>query len=197
MPVFTTYNESEILRQAASGDEQAFAGLYRQYRNKAFHVALTYLSSPSLAEDVLQELFLKLWEKRSALPGIQQFENYFFVALRNMLISALRKSERQQQIITHIRQAAILQPTPTELAEATDLQQTIHHVLNQLPEKQRLIYKMSREEGLSHDDIGKELGLSPRTVSNIISLVLNELRQALKAQGYLAELITAAILFFS
>lgn len=190
-------NEKEWLYLIASGDEHAFEQLYRHYRNKAYSVALTYMSSPALAEDVLQDLFLKLWQKRETLLEIEHFDQYLFIVLRNMLISALRKSDRQEKIIEHIRQAAVLQPTPGQLAEAGDLQQTVTHALGQLPEKQRQIYRMSREEGLSHEEIGAIMELSPRTVSNIITLVLNHLRSALKESGYLAETVTAAILFFS
>ena len=196
MTALPLYNEPHILQLVTTGDEQAFEQLFRHYRNKAYSIALTYMSSPDLAEDVLQEFFLKLWKQKETLVHIERFEQYFFVMLRNMLISALRQADRQQKIKGYIRQSDMLQPTPHQLAEACDLQQIIRHTLDTLPIKQQMIYRMSREEGLSHDEIGTALQLSPRTISNIISIVLNHLRDTLKAKGYLPETIIAAILFF-
>lgn len=197
MSVLPSYDEPQVIQLIASGDEQAFEQLFRHYRNKSYHIALTYMSSPELAEDVLQEFFLKLWKQRASLTHIERFEQYFFVMLRNMLISALRQADRQQKIQEYIRQSDLLQPTPHQLTEAGDLQQIIRSTLENLPEKQQTIYRMSREQGLSHHEIGASLQLSPRTVSNTISIVLNHLRDALKEKGYLPETVIAAILFFS
>lgn len=200
MALISLHNEKELLQQIAAGDELAFEQLYRHYRNKAYTVALTYMTSPQEAEDVLQECFLKLWKKRESLAAIEQFDHYLFIILRNMLVSALRKSEVQEKIKNHVRQAAFLQPasfSEAELAEAGELHKTIQQVIAGLPEKQQRIYRMSREAGMSHEEIAQSLEISQRTVSNTISLVLNRLRDSLREQGYLPETIIAAVIIFS
>lgn len=181
----------------ATGDEDAFEQLYRHYRNKAYSVALTYMTVPALAEDVLQDFFLKLWKKRAVFSEIVRFDQYLFIMLRNMLISELRKHERQQGIRQHIRESVLTLPTPDELTQAENLRETIYKALQSLPRKQQEIYRMSREQGMDHDEIAGILDISPRTVSNNITFVLNHLRNTLREQGYLAETITVAIILFS
>lgn len=193
------YNERELLLQIAEGNQDAFERLYRHYRNKAYTIALTYLTVPEEAEDVLQECFLKLWYNRQRLTEIEAFDQYLFIVLRNMLISALRKTETQQKIIKQVQQTAVLQPgklSGIEQAESARLQEAIREVIAKLPAKQQDIYKMSREEGMSHAEIAKTLQISDRTVSNLLSIILNQLRSALRAQGYLPETILAALIVF-
>ncbi len=193
------YNEKELLLQIAEGNQDAFERLYRHYRNKAYTIALTYLTVPEEAEDILQECFLKLWYNRQRLTEIEAFDKYLFIVLRNMLISALRKTETQQKIIKQVQQTTVLQPgklSGIEQAESARLQEAIREVIAKLPAKQQHIYKMSREEGMSHAEIAQVLQISDRTVSNLLSIILNQLRSALRAQGYLPETILAALIAF-
>jgi RNA polymerase sigma-70 factor (ECF subfamily) len=178
------------------GDEQAFEVLYRHYRNRTYTLALTYMNDPALAEDVLQDFFLKIWQVRLTLEKIDRFEHYLFTALRNRLISELRKKDRQQKIKSYLSRENAWQPTAEQLTESRELHSAIREALQQLPEKQQTIYRLSREEGLNHEEIAARLQLSPRTISNLLSLTLNHLRTALRAKGYLPGTIVAATLFF-
>ncbi len=193
------YNEKELLVQIAEGNQNAFEQLYRYYRNKAYTIALTYLTIPDEAEDILQECFLKLWNNRHQLSEIEEFDSYLFIMLRNMLISALRKSETKQRIIKQAQQTVVLQHNKLsgiEKGESARLYQAVQKLIKQLPERQQQIYKLSREEGLTHAEIAKLFNISARTVSNTLSIILNQLRSALSSQGYLPEVIFAALIAF-
>jgi len=192
----SSYHEKEIIRLITQGDESAFEALYRHYRNRTYTLALTYMNDPALAEDVLQEFFIKIWKVRLTLEKIDRFEHYLFTALRNRLISELRKNDRQQKIKSYLSRENAWQPTAEQLTESRELHQAIREALQQLPEKQQTIYRLSREEGLNHEEIAARLQLSPRTISNLLSLTLNHLRTALRAKGYLPGAIVAATLFF-
>lgn len=196
MTASSSYHEKEIIRLITLGDEQAFEALYRHYRNRTYTLALTYMNDPALAEDVLQEFFLKLWQVRQTLEKIDRFEHYLFTALRNRLISELRKKDRQQKIKSYLSRENAWQPTAEQMTESRELHNAIRGALQQLPEKQQTIYRLSREEGLNHEEIAAQLQLSPRTISNLLSLTLNHLRTALRAQGYLPGTVVAATLFF-
>ena len=196
MTALPSYHENEIIRLIMQGDEQAFEALYRHYRNRTYTLALTYMNDPALAEDVLQDFFLKLWQIRLTLEKIDRFEHYLFTALRNRLISELRKKDRQQKIRSYLSRENSWQPTAEQLTESRELHSAVREALQQLPEKQQTIYRMSREEGLNHEEIAARLQLSPRTISNLLSLTLNHLRTALRAQGYLPGTIVAATIFF-
>ena len=82
------------------------------------------------------------------------------------------------------------------MTESRELHSAIREALQQLPEKQQTIYRLSREEGLNHDEIALQLQLSPRTISNLLSLTLNHLRISLQTKGYLPGTVVAATLFF-
>ena len=184
------------MRLVSQGDEAAFELLFRHYHNRAYTLALTYMNDPAQAEDVLQDFFLKLWKGRATLTNIDRFDHYLFAALRNQLISELRKKNRQEKIKAHLSRESNWQPSNGQLAEVRDLHNAVRHALEQLSEKQQIIYRLSREEGLNHEQIAARLHLSPRTISNLLSMVLNHLRASLRAQGYLPGTILAATLFF-
>jgi RNA polymerase sigma-70 factor (family 1) len=192
----SSYHEKEIIRLIIQGDESAFEALYRHYRHRTYTLALTYMNDPAQAEDVLQEFFLKIWKVRLTLEKIDRFDLYLFTALRNQLISELRKKDRQQKIKAYLSRENAWQPTAEQMTESRELHSAIREALQQLPEKQQTIYRMSREEGLNHEEIASRLQLSPRTISNLLSLTLNHLRTSLRAQGYLPGTIVAATLFF-
>lgn len=196
MSASSSYHEKEIIRLITRGNEQAFEALYRHYRNRTYSLALTYMNDPAQAEDVLQEFFLKLWKIRLTLEKIDRFDLYLFTALRNQLISELRKKGRQEKIKAYLARENAWQATAEQMTESRELQNAIRAALQQLPQKQQAIYRMSREEGLNHKEIAVQLQMSPRTISNLLSLTLNHLRTTLQAQGFLPGAIVAATIFF-
>ena len=180
------YNERVLLNEITGGNMQSFEILYRRYYDKYYAIALTYLYTPELAEDALQELFLRVWNKRDKLEAVEDFSAYLFVMFRNMIISELRKKKKQLAIIelTDVNQA--LTGVEPHIFD-NELPEKIDHLISTLPPKYQAIYKLSREDGLNHKEISSLLRLSPRTVSNTISLILGHLRKSLSDQGYLVK----------
>lgn len=174
----------ELLVRTADGDETAFAQIHQHYWNEIYALALAFLKSPAIAEDIIQEVFIKLWLKRTQLTDIQEFTPYLMVMVRNEIISHLRKdATRQKQLQQYISGAAAAQELPAaSIAETTAV---IHSALAQLPPKQQQIFAMSREQGLSHEAIAAQTGLSKKTVANTITIALNAIRTYLHRNGYL------------
>jgi RNA polymerase sigma-70 factor (ECF subfamily) len=192
LPVRQPYEEKELLTRIAAGDKHAFKELYRYYLNDAYSLALTFLHVPQAAEDIVQELFIKLWLKKEQLPEIEQFKAYLMVSLRNMLINELDKMKTRT---THERQSRrlIYSPvTPEDEAEATNLRSLVAKALEQLSPQQRTVYRLSREQGMDISGISRELQLAPKTVSNILSQVLRHLRSYLHEYGYIIGWVTLA-----
>lgn len=177
-------NISALLARVALGDQTAFAELHRYYWHEIFTLALSFLKSPELAEDILQEVFVKLWLKREDLPSIEDFTPYLMVMVRNEVISFLRRNTVQEKLKRLYWENNAGENTIPDLSSG-DTAVLIAAALARLPEKQQYVFNLSREKGLSHEQIAKETGLSPKTVSNTITIVLNHLRIFLHRKGYL------------
>ncbi|MGX5817661.1 RNA polymerase sigma factor [Chitinophaga lutea] len=186
--------ERALLEKTAGGDQAAFATLHAHYWNDIYSLALSFLKSPDAAEDIIQEVFLKLWLRRESLPALREFRPYLMVMVRNEIISAMRKDAVRQK--RHDRFLDDCGPLHTgdPGVPASETAKLICAALDQLPEKQRQIFNLSREEGLNHDMIAARTGLSPKTVSNTITIVLNHLRTFLRKQGAGFWLVAAGLL---
>lgn len=163
------------------------------YWNDVYSLALAFTKSPQAAEDLVQEVFIKLWMKRDALGHVENFQAFFRIMVRNQVISALRKNKKQEKDLqAFIKTTNPIEPhliTP-EVNEATRL---VSKIILQLPTRQQQIFRMSREQGLNHDDIASQLNVSKKTVSNTITIVLALIRKQL----YKNDLLLAGIIYLS
>ncbi|QEC40434.1 sigma-70 family RNA polymerase sigma factor [Pseudobacter ginsenosidimutans] len=141
---------------------------------------------------MVQEVFIRLWMKRDALGHVENFNAFFRIMVRNQLISALRKNKKQEKDL----QAFINTANPVELhsiaPEVKEAISLVSKTISKLPDRQQQIFRMSREEGLSHDDIAARLNLSKKTVSNTITIILALIRKQL----YKNELLLAGVGYF-
>lgn len=192
MSVSQPYEERELLTRITAGDKDAFKELYRHYLNDAYSLALTFLHIPQAAEDVVQELFIRLWLRKEQLSSIENFRGYLMVSLRNMLINELEKIKGRA---AHEQQGHLLvysPSTPGDEAEAANLRALVTKALAQLSSQQQAVYRLSREQGMDIARIAEELQLAPKTISNILSQVLRHLRSYLHEYGYLVGWVTVS-----
>ena len=110
MAFSSIHNEKVILRALSAGEERAFRKLYDHYAEKVYSVALLHLKQPELAEDLVQSVFLKLWESRADLGEVQSFAGWFYTLARNMIISSLRKQGTQASYLDFLKQRQGLLP---------------------------------------------------------------------------------------
>jgi len=185
-------NEKALLLQVAEGDRLAFKRLYDHYWNDLYTLALSFLKSPDWAEDLVQELFLRVWVKRETLPAIDQFKSYIFIMLRNEIISALRHKSRTIKLHEKYRQqipgSFLLKDQdgsvgPDGYVNLKELEQLIRQAIAQLPPPQGLLIELTREQGLSHEEIAGRLGMAKKTVSNTLTKALNNIRLYLRQHG--------------
>jgi RNA polymerase sigma-70 factor (family 1) len=175
--------DQDQLRLIAEGHEQSFRKLYDMYAGKIYTMALGYLKSPVEAQDVVQEIFVKIWEKRGSLTEIDNFPAYLHVITRNLLINHLQK-----KIPVFSQNESTLQPTsgdrhlPHQQLDYRELTVLISRAIAQLPPRQQQVYRLSREQGLNHQQIAKELSLSYDTVREHMSKALKNIRTSLENQ---------------
>ena len=177
-------DERDLLLQVAKGDRLAFKRIYDHYWSDMYALAISFLKSSYWAQDILQDLFLKLWIRRESLPSIKEFRSYIFIMLRNELITALRSKARSEQVHDKYRQQ--IPPDfllPDNRLIINELEQLIREAVMQLPPGQSLLIELTRNQGLSHEEIADRMGIAKKTVSNTLTKALNNIRNYLREHG--------------
>jgi RNA polymerase sigma-70 factor (ECF subfamily) len=172
------HNEKIVLRALSAGEERAFRKLYDHYAEKVYSVALLHLKQPELAEDLVQSVFLKLWESRADLGEVQSFAGWFYTLTRNMIISSLRKQGTQASYLDFLRQRQGLLPiNPDQDIVRKEQLQLIRRGVQQLSAQQRTAFTLQCDEGLSYKIIGERMGISPNTVRVHLFKAMESLRR--------------------
>jgi len=173
----TLRNESELLIRIAAGSEEAFASLFHWYRDKVYSVALRLTHSSFIAEEVVQDIFLKLWVKRETLREIDAFEDYLFIMTRNHIFSLLKKMARQQQLVDDLQfELPSFENATYSNIISQEIEEIVHQAVELLPAQQKQIYLMSKEQELKRDEIAKLLRISSETVKTHMTRALRHIR---------------------
>ncbi len=171
-------NQIETLIAIASGDGDAFKTLFMHYYPKVKAFAKCLVKSDSAAEDIAQDLFLKLWEKRADITKIERFDMYIYRSVKNGSLNFLSKS-CQQSISLVESEIDIVESTVEEEYYAKEKELLIKLIVNAMPAQRRKIFELSRYVGMTNSDIADTLNLSKKTVENHLTLALREIRQSL------------------
>jgi RNA polymerase sigma-70 factor (ECF subfamily) len=164
----TSY-EKELLRQIAEGSETAFKTLFEKYRNKLYHYLHHITKSREVAEEIVMDVFLKLWLGREMVREIDQFDAFLFRVAQNKAIDFLRSVNRDHTLRHHVweeMQAAAERADSRVIC--TDIETTIRQAVRHLSPQRQLVYQLSREDNLTHDQIASRLNLSRNTIKNHI-----------------------------
>lgn len=176
------YDEPTLLLKISQGDEVAFKRLFESYWDNIYGAAFAFTKSSVLAEEMVQDVFVKVWTKRESLPGVKKFRDYLFIIARNHIFSALRKKIYEEPFTDHLKdyfKEAVNLPDQQLLCRETE--QLIQEAVSHLPPQQRLIYCMSRKEGLNQDEIAQKLHISKNTVKSHMSKALQFIRNYLQS----------------
>lgn len=167
------------------GIENDFGIVYQFYKPKLFVIVNSYIPSQEDAEEIVHDVFVKLWEKWETLQITSNFTGYLYSMTRNACLDYLRKqknkltkemsTEQQEFWLNH---GALADDMASSIL-VNELESLVESAIEELPEKCRKVFKKSRLEGLCHQEISKELEISPKTVENHITRALRQLRVAL------------------
>jgi len=195
VPLEPLYNEKELLSKTAGSDERAFEAIVDHYWNKIYSIALVFTKSPELAKDIVQEVFMKVWSGREGLPEIKKFDAWLFIVARNEILNSMRKNRPLYPVDLYIAQQNRENAfSPEEALGFKQLQELIKKGVELLPPQQKLIFKMSREQGISHEKICEELHLARSTVKNALVKALVFLRNYIQLHAGLS--VGALLLHF-
>ena len=176
-------SDSEIIRRIRQGDKQEFEKLFRSSYVSLVRYAKTILKDHDTAEEIVQDLFFRLWQDRGNLTIESSLNGYLFRSVHN---KSLHFIEHQKVVDRHAGEiAASADQTAEPVTEAiyySELQSKVARVLERLPERCSVIFRMSRFEGLKYNEIAEKLSVSLKTVEANMGKALKEFRKALAEQ---------------
>jgi RNA polymerase sigma-70 factor (family 1) len=177
--------DNELIEKLRIGDVEAFDRVYQRYAGKLYAFSLKYLKSKEDAEELVQSVFLKVWEHQKNLKKDTSFKSYLFTIAYNEICNLFRRRKYQQNFIAKIETESLVASGETEdQIEFQFVLEQVDQIIARLPEKQKTIFLKSRQEGKSTKEIADELGLSPGTVDNYISESLKFIRTNLKDKHF-------------
>ena len=175
------HNEKALLEQVAQGDESAFRMVFDHYRDAIYTFACKVLQQETLAEEIVQDVFVKIWINRPGLPAVRNFADFLFIIARNHTLNALRRLARERKLSLHTDAELDLPGASTEaIIVQRDYDRLLQQAIAQLPPQQKLVYTLGRQEGFSREEIAAQLQLSPETVKVHMSQALKNLREYFK-----------------
>ena len=181
-----TYSDQTLLALLSEGDEAAFNTLFERHRDKLYNYLLKITKSPEIAEEGVIDVFVKMWTGRELMRQVQHLESFLYKVAYHKAIDFLRVASRHQRL----QQAYIARLEPADEKQAddllidTELRQVLQKAINQLPPKRKLVYSLSREQGLTHDQIAAALHLSRNTVKNTMMAATRSISLFLQDNGF-------------
>lgn len=177
MNATAAYYEKALLQQVAEGNELAFGSLFDLWRNKLYFYILRITNSAETTEDVIQDVFLKIWLNRTGLHEVENFGAYLYSMARNWVITCMRRMAQETMILAELRHNAVTSGRPIDEALFhKQMQEKLNEIIANLPQQQRLVYTLSREQGLAQQEIARQLNITISTVQNHMNYALRNIR---------------------
>lgn len=185
------YNEEEILRQIAAGDEKAFQALFHEYRGRLFYYISRFIKSEPVAEELVLDVFMKIWLGKELINEIKHFDSFLFRVAHNKAIDFLRSAANDSHLKELLWEEMQAQPAerPDWQVQVREFESKLRAAISLLPPQSKKVYTLSREQDLSHDQIAEKLQISPATVNNHIVMAQRFIRTYLSKEMDLAVLL--------
>lgn len=182
MQTKNSINEKELLLLASKGCEESFTNLFHLYKHRLYSFLLRITNSEEQSLDFVQEIFMNLWINRTKLAEIDNLGSYIFRSAKNRVINSFKRVMNETSIVSDLH---VLDDSENNVAanfEYKILEEKFKDVVKSLPPQQRLVYTLSREQGLKYDEIALQLHISSATVKNHMVEALKNIRVFLKSE---------------
>ena len=159
----------------------AFDGIYKKYSRRLYGFVFRYVKQQSDTEEIVQEVFIKIWKSRDKIDVYSSFESFLFTIAHNATVHQLKKRATEQKYVEHVKSLQSIEETYelTDEIHYNELKHKLQGLLDELSPRQKEIFQLSREEGLSHKEIAEKLGISTNTVKNHLVTTLSFLKSKL------------------
>lgn len=182
-------NLDKIITELASDNEAPLEELFNYYYPRLYSFSRSFLKVEDGIDDILQEVFVKIWQTRKKINSVATFNSFVFTITRNLLLNELRSRLNNEKTKEEIRNLSLAKEfSSMEQIEYRDLKETVDNLVSELPERQKEIFVLSRTEGLSHKEIAEKLKISTKTVEYHITLAVRFLKDELKGLGLVSLL---------
>ena len=178
------FDENEQFVRLTHGDEKAFSVVFYHYFPYLVAFVSKITHTRHTAEEITQEVFLRLWQKKEQFEYTTSLDSWLFAVAANLAFDHLKKEAQKDKLVAFYRKYRPADDT-SALLSYRETRTIIETAVEQLPEQQKLVYKLSREDGLSHQEIAGHLGVTVNTVKSHIGKALKTLRDILKKAAYL------------
>jgi RNA polymerase sigma-70 factor (ECF subfamily) len=197
MSTIALVNEKELVQQVADGSEAAYRKLFAHYWDPIYSVAFVFTKSREMAQDLAQDVFARIWIKKERLKEVNRFDAYLFITARNVIIDRLRKkvftAGNEACLIEYFADSSL---TPYDRTELKEMEEIIYKGVSVLPERQRTAFRLSRFQGLGHEEIALKMGVSKESVKSYIVRAISQLRKYLAQHSEVIPLICFIVFFF-
>lgn len=189
----TTINsddEINLASQIKNGNKEAYRQFYNLYSKKVYGFAYSYLKSASEAEEVIQVVFVKIWENRSEINDDLSLQSYLYKITINHIYNIFKF--KKVRATAHNDQLLLGEKSDNSTLENiyfNNLQENINILIEELPEQRKMIFKLSRIKGLSHEEIAKKMAISVRTVESQVYKTLKFLKKNLNEDLFIIFII--------
>lgn len=176
--------------QVIQGNEFAFREVYDIFKGKIFAYAYKHTKSKDVATEVVQDVFVKLWQAKGSIDIAYNLEPYIMRITQNHVLNLMRDTARDEQKRLRIFEyVQYIQDNPEANLFAKELHKTWQEAIEQLPPQKKIIYKLNKEQSLSYSDIALQLNISPLTVKKHMSEAAKQIRDFMRLHGDLSYLI--------
>lgn len=189
-------NDSYLFEEIKSGNKPAFDKLFRMYYQDLCRFAMFNSCSPEDAEEIVQDLFFKIWQNKNSISLTSSIKSYLFSATKNSVINKF-KHEKVKSKYVESHHDDNYELDSSELMEQQQSADKIQAVINKLPEKRRQVFTMSKIDGYKYKEIAKKLDISIKTVENQMGEALKFLRENLSGYELVIILAISSILIKS
>lgn len=186
--------DKDVIVSLKNGKEEAFEVLFWEYNTHIYHFVYSLLYDKSLAEDLTQNVFLKIWERREDIDLAQSFDSYLFTIARHLVYKETEKRLLSESLTETLqKQLSDGDTLMEEKIDAESLREYIDSLIEELPPARREIFRLSRKEHLSYKEIALRLSISEKTVETQLNRALHFLRDKLSSDNILVVLLLVLI----
>ncbi|MBC8033120.1 MAG: RNA polymerase sigma-70 factor [Chitinophagaceae bacterium] len=172
-----SYYEKHLLPLLAKGDENAFRMIYDHHKGRTYRVALKYLKSAEIAKEVVQEVFMKLWQNREVIRPDLPVEAWLVRVTMNNTLNRLKKLANEWKALDYLKNTQdVFDDSLQQKLSESDYQTLLNGALRSLSDKQLLVYQLAKDKNLSYFEIAEHLNISPLTVKTHMSRALSNIK---------------------
>ena len=187
----------DIIKSIAGGDESSFRAFFDFYWDHIYSVAFVFTKSEQLSEEIVQEVFVKVWLKRAQLAEVVDMESWLFIIARNHILNVLQKKVKEDAFLKNLEDYfSIANGSPEDLLFKKEAEELVNNAVTKLPKQQQLIYSLSRIAGLSQEEIATKLNISKNTVKSHMNKALNSIRIYIESNSAGISLVYAVMTAF-